>query len=162
MISQKVVSWTAVCVLLLGLIFCSGKPEQDDKDTELMIGVKIYDYDKNYQDLFEEWFSLGINTALVSVSLLSDDEFRELAKKFGIRLFLIVPIFYDSEELQKNPDLYAITDKGERATEEWVNFVCPTREDYKRGKIEYIKTLIRKYSPDGISCLLYTSPSPRD
>jgi uncharacterized lipoprotein YddW (UPF0748 family) len=140
-----------LCFLLLGLVFCSGEPDLADREKESIIGVKIYDYDRSYQALFTEWRSLGINTALVSVDLLSDDEFRDLAKKSGIRLFVIVPIFYDPEELAENPDLYAITDKGERAVEDWVHFVCPTREEYKKRKIEHIKRLIRGYHPDGVS-----------
>lgn len=151
MMCRKVVVWIILGIFFITLNSCSGKREEDGRKGDAIIGVKIYDYEKSYQDLFGEWLSLGINTALVSVSLLSDDEFRELARKFGIQLFVIVPIFYDPEELQENPDLYAITDKGERAAEEWVNFVCPTREDYKKRKIEQIKSIIREYNPDGIS-----------
>lgn len=151
MMCRKIVVWIILGIFFITLNSCSGKREEDGRKGDAIIGVKIYDYEKSYQDLFGEWLSLGINTALVSVSLLSDDEFRELARKFGIQLFVIVPIFYDPEELQENPDLYAITDKGERAAEEWVNFVCPTREDYRKKKIEYIKTLIREFNPDGIS-----------
>lgn len=148
---QEVIVWMILGLLMIALSSCSGKREWDGQIGDAIIGVKIYDYEKSYQDLFAEWLSLGINTALVSVSLLSDDEFRELARKSGIRLFVIVPVFYDLEELQKNPDLYAITDKGERAVEEWVNFICPTREDYKKRKIEQIKSIIREFHPDGIS-----------
>jgi uncharacterized lipoprotein YddW (UPF0748 family) len=148
---RNVVAWIILGIFFAAMTSCSGRQEEIGQIGDAIIGVKIYDYEKNYQDLFAEWLSLGINTALVSVSLLSDDEFRDLAAKSGIRLFVIVPVFYDPEELQKNPDLYAITDKGERAVEEWVNFICPTREDYKKRKIEQIKSIIREYNPDGIS-----------
>lgn len=148
---RKVVSWIIIGIFFAAMASCSDRQNEIDRKGDTIIGVKIYEYEKNYQTLFAEWHSLGINTALVSVSLLSDDEFRDLARKFGIRLFVIVPIFYDPEELQKNPDLYAITDTGERGVEEWVHFVCPTREDYKKKKIEHIKKLIQDYNPDGIS-----------
>jgi hypothetical protein len=151
MLCRKVTVWIILGFFLTALSSCSGIRKEDGQKGEAIIGVKIYDYDKSYQDLFGEWLSLGINTALVSVPLLSDNAFQDLARKFGIRLFVIIPIFYDPEELTKNPELYAITDKGERAIEEWVHFVCPTREDYKKRKMEHIKTLIRDFNPDGIS-----------
>ena len=148
---RKVVSWAILGIFLFAMPFCSKGERARGRIEAPVIGVKIYEYEKSYQALFTEWRSLGINIALVSVDLLSDDEFRALAKKSGIRLFVIVPIFYDPEELAKNPDLYAITDKGERAVDDWVHFVCPTREEYKKRKIEHIKKLIREYHPDGIS-----------
>lgn len=116
-----------------------------------MIGVKIYASERSFSELFKEWRSLGINTVFVSVTLGSEKAFRELARREGIALFLIIPIFFNPEELEKNPGLYAITDRGKRAQEEWVQFVCPTREDYRSQKIEQIKSLIRELNPDGIS-----------
>jgi hypothetical protein len=160
MMSRKFVAWIILGIFFAAVSSCSDRQEEIGRKEDAIIGVKIYDYEKSYQALFGEWLSLGINTALVSVSLLSDNEFRKLATKSGIRLFVIVPIFYDPEELQKNPDLYALTESGERAVEEWVNFVCPTRENYKKRKIEHIKMLIRDFNPDGISidfirCFVY-------
>jgi hypothetical protein len=122
-----------------------------EEKKEPLVGVKIYDYSGDFQKLFETWRSLGINTAFVSPDLQSKPIFRDLAKKSGIATFIILPIFYNAEELKKRPDLYAITAKGDRAIEEWVEFVCPTREDYRREKIEYIKNLVRDTDPDGIS-----------
>jgi len=117
----------------------------------LMVGVKIYDYGGSFPNLFEEWRSLGINTAFVSASLESNQEFRSLAKKNNIPTFIIVPIFYNAEELEKRPDLFAITNEGEKASEDWVKFVCPTREDYRSQRIEYVKSLVRELNPEGIS-----------
>ena len=101
--------------------------------------------------MFEEWRDLDINTVLASETLLSNREFRDLAEKFNITTFVIIPVFFNPEELEKNPDLYAITDAGKRASEEWVQFVCPTREDYREQKISYIKHVIENLDPDGIS-----------
>jgi hypothetical protein len=149
--NHKFFSWAALFFLTMGLIFCSSRPDRVGRDGELMIGVKIYDYGKDFPDLFEEWRSLGINTAMVSVPLLSSDRFRGLAKEYGIRIFVIIPIFYDPEELQRNPDLYAVTGEGKKAVDEWVNFVCPTREDYLAKKIDSIKEIIQEWDPEGIS-----------
>jgi len=119
-------------------------------ESPMMIGVKVYHIDRELNTLFNEWEELGINTVFASPSVFGD-EFRSLAKKHRIKTFIILPVFYDPAALEADPDLYAITDKGEKANEEWVEFVCPSREDYNNQKVEYIKKLIQKLDPDGIS-----------
>lgn len=136
-------------VLLLGLagsflVFAGEKQN-------LMVGVKIYECKGSLPELFAEWRSLGINTVFAGVPLASQKDFRELARKHRVSIFLILPIFYNPEELQKDPGLFAVTDRGEKAKEDWVEFVCPTREDYRKRRVDYIKTLIRELDPDGIS-----------
>ena len=115
-----------------------------------MIGIKVYNIDRELKPLFQEWDDLGINTVFASVSLF-DDQFTALAKKHDIETFIILPVFYDLVALQDQPDLYAITNKGEKAIEDWVNFVCPSREEYRKMKVEYISQLVRDLDPDGIS-----------
>ncbi|NQT27388.1 hypothetical protein HQ585_18690 [candidate division KSB1 bacterium] len=123
----------------------------NDKQNNRIIGVKIYNTDENFSDLYDEWNNLGINTVFSSVSLLSQKEFRSLAKKNNIETFVILPIFFNPDTLLISPDLYAITNKGEKAKEEWVEFVCPSREDYRKREIEHIKRLIVALDPDGLS-----------
>jgi hypothetical protein len=141
-----------IFVLLCTLfIFCADKKDVSKTKKEIMIGVKIYDYEGNFAKLFKEWQSLKINTAFLSETLLSNQTFRDLAVKNSVRLYVILPVFYDPEALKRNPDLYAITDKGEIAKEEWVEFVCPTREEFKEQRIADIKRIVSKFDPDGIS-----------
>lgn len=116
-----------------------------------MIGVKIYEYAGSFSKLFEEWHSLGVNTAFVGAALGADPEFKALAKKNGITRFLIFPVFFDDAELEKDPGLYAVKSDGERAEDDWVKFVCPTREDYRCRKIEEAKRLVREVDPDVLS-----------
>lgn len=147
---------TLASLLTLGLFLlvffsCSGKGKKEVLNEQFMIGIKIYDYQGELPRLFEEWRSLGINTAFVGESLLSNRNFHLLAKKFGITVFVIFPIFFNPEELHKDPDLYAITHLGDKAIEEWVEFVCPTREDYRQQRITRIKEALRELNPDGIS-----------
>ncbi len=149
--NKKTISWMILTFLFFILFSCSNEEINKEGKKDKIVGVKIYDYEKSFPKLFEEWHSLGINTAFVSVSLYSKKEFRELAKKNEISTFIIVPIFYNPEELQKRPDLFAITSAGEKANEEWVSFVCPSREDYRKQRIEYINELIRQLNPDGLS-----------
>jgi uncharacterized lipoprotein YddW (UPF0748 family) len=116
-----------------------------------MFGVKIYEHQGPLPELFSEWSSVGVNAVFVSPALAAQDGFRELARKRGISLFLILPVFFNPEELKNDPGLYALTDRGERAKDDWVEFVCPTRPDYRKRRTEWIKTLVRELDPDGIS-----------
>jgi hypothetical protein len=118
---------------------------------DLMIGVKIYERAGDFPGLFGEWRSLGINTAFVSAALASNPEFRQMARRNNVALFIILPTFQNPEALKEKPDLAAITSEGKPAREEWVEFVCPSREDYRARHIEYVKGLVRDCDPDGIS-----------
>jgi uncharacterized lipoprotein YddW (UPF0748 family) len=122
-----------------------------EKSAGLMIGVKVYAHEGSLSDLFAEWRSIGINTVFVSPELAAQGQFRAMARRQGISVFLILPIFFNPEELKKDPGLYALTDRGDRAKDDWVEFVCPTRPDYLSRRREWIKTLVRELDPDGIS-----------
>jgi hypothetical protein len=115
------------------------------------LGIKIYKTERDYDDLVEDWMSLQINTAYVGLKLLADQGFRDAVRKSEIRLFAIYPFFYDKYALRADPDLFAVTNTGGRAEEEWVKFVCPSRNSYVEGKIEGIARLMREFRPDGIS-----------
>jgi hypothetical protein len=137
--------------ILFSAWHCSQRPPRGFETKDFLVGVKIYAYQGNLPELFNEWRALGINTAFVSVELASRREFRDLARREGLAVFLILPIFYNPEELQKAPSLHAQTDKGEIAKEEWVEFACPTREDFQRRRIDDVKRLIKELDPDGVS-----------
>lgn len=140
-----------IVILVLSVARCSpGEIEQKNMGSPI-IGVKIYAYENSLAELFSQWRMLGVNAAFVSVDLGKNQEFRKFAELDDVDIFIILPVFYNPEELEKSPDLYAITDKGEKASEEWVRFVCPTREDYRERRIAYIKQLVRELRPDGIS-----------
>ncbi len=148
---SKLISLIVTIFLSLILLSCSKDSSKTNLKKDQIIGVKIYEHEGSLPELFDEWRSLGINTAFVSASLDSNNEFRRLAKQYDIVTFIILPIFYNPDALQKRPDLFAITDKGKTASEEWVGFVCPTRQDYRQQRIEYISNLIKELDPDGIS-----------
>ncbi len=116
-----------------------------------MVGVKIYEYSGSFPELFKKWGALGVNTAFVSAALGANPEFKALAKKNGVMTFLIFPVFFGGPELDKRPDLYAVKADGARAEDEWVKFACPTREEYRTGKIEELRRALRDVDPDVLS-----------
>jgi hypothetical protein len=139
-------------IFLFNLIFgLFSSCTRDKFNSDQIIGVKIYDYSGDITALFSDWTQLGINTVFVSPSLDSVHSFREQAAENQIKRFLIVPTFFDPTTLKNNPGLYAITEKGTPAKEEWVEFVCPNKTDYRQKKIAYIVNLIKDLDPDGIS-----------
>lgn len=138
------------CLVLIYIAGCR-KPNAKDTAQDPIIGVKIYDHNGQLPQLFKMWRELGINTVFASEALNTRREFQFMSKKYHITRFVIVPIFYDPEALKTDPGLYAITDQGKKAIEEWVEFVCPSREDFRKKKIAAIKRLIQELDPDGLS-----------
>ncbi|NQU87916.1 MAG: hypothetical protein HQ541_19375 [Mariniphaga sp.] len=134
--------------LFLFFVRCSNN---SGEKSDIIIGVKIYNYGEDLNGLFEEWDQIGINTVFTSEELFTRKGFRSNAEKFKIKTFIITPVFFDSEFLAENSEYYAVTDKGERAIDDWVEFVCPSREDYRKQKIESIKRIVKDLDPDGIS-----------
>lgn len=93
--NKKIISLIILTFLSFILFSYSNGRMKEELKRDHIVGVKIYEYQKLLPKLFEEWRSLGINTAFVSVSLYSKKEFRELAKRNDISTFIIVPIFYN-------------------------------------------------------------------
>ena len=117
----------------------------------MMVGVKIYEYKGEFPPLFAEWRRLGINTAFVSAELAGTPAFMEMARKQGVPVYIITPVFYNPEALAADPGLFAVTGYGKPAKLDWVEFACPRRPEYRRQRLEYVRRLVRNCNPDGLS-----------
>lgn len=131
---------------IIGLI-AAGCSSRNDA----IIGTKIYDYRGSYTELFAAWQRGGINTAFVSLKLASDNEFRELAREHRVKVFVIFPVFFNPDTLHTNPSLFAISNKGGHGKQDWVEFVCPSRECYRSHVHAELERIIRTLNPDGVS-----------
>ena len=118
---------------------------------QMLIGAKIYEHSGSYNLLFEEWNQMGINTGFCSQELISDQDFMKEAREHEISTFVIFPVFFNPEALAQSPHIAAINRNGEVAAEEWVEFVCPSREDYRQQVVEKARHIVREHQPDGIS-----------
>jgi len=138
---------TKLLIILATGFVCSNCTQNTSK----IIGVKIYEYHGNYSALAAHWKDMGINTSFISTTLAANDTFRQALKRNNILAFIIFPVFQNPEVLKQDSSLYAITNKGTKAKDDWVEFVCPSRETYRNARIAELSDLIRKLNPDGIS-----------
>lgn len=116
-----------------------------------IVGVKIYDFEGDLDALFAEWRELGITTVFASEQLASRDRFRELAKAAAIDLYVIFPVLYAPDELAADPSLYAVTADGKPARDDWVEFACPSREEFRQRRVDEAVDLVRRLRPEGVS-----------
>lgn len=121
------------------------------KSKEKIIGMKIYEYNGDFQSLVVKWKKMGINTAFLSSELASDTMFRKILKQNKINVFLIFPVFQNPEVLKDDSTLYSITNKGKVAKDDWVEFVCPSRISYRNKKIAEAGDLVKNLNPEGLS-----------
>jgi hypothetical protein len=118
---------------------------------DAIVGVKIYETERDLPALFEEWRALGINTVFAGEELVFSGGFRALARKNDTDLFVIFPVYYAPDELAEDPELAAVTANGEPAIEDWVEFACPSRTDFRRRRIDEARTIVRRLRPEGLS-----------
>jgi len=116
-----------------------------------IIGVKIYDFDGDLDTLFADWRELGITTVFASEQLASREGFRELARQAGIELYVIFPVLYAPEALAADPSLSAVTADGKPARDDWVEFACPSREEFRQRRVAEAVELVQRLRPDGLS-----------
>ncbi|HEY7514794.1 MAG TPA: hypothetical protein VIC87_09965, partial [Vicinamibacteria bacterium] len=116
-----------------------------------VVGVKIYEHEGDLAALFARFQGMGVNTLFVSEALAGNPEFRDRARRENISVFLIQPVFYDPEALKADPDLQAITSAGQPARDDWVTFVCPSREGFRERKARAIAENVARLKPEGLS-----------
>ena len=123
---------------LLTVLACSEKPKK-------IIGIKIYQYDGDVQQLVEHWKDIGINTAFISEGLAVNKTFREVLRENSIPVYIIFPVFFNPAALAADTTLFAVTDQGKMAKDEWVEFVCPSRKNYRSEQIASVKQLVNNF-----------------
>ena len=137
--------------LAAGFLGVTGAASGEPAAAKPLIGVKIYEPVPDTGALFARWKRLGIDTAFVSTALAESGTFIPAARRAGLRTFVITPAFFNPEYLASHPDAWAITGRGERAKDDWVEFVCPSHESYREERKRYALSLLERRRPDGLS-----------
>lgn len=114
-------------------------------------GVKIYEPQKDRAATFKTWRELGLNTVWVGGDLAKDPTFFRDARAEHFQTQFVFPVFYNPEALAENPGLWAIQGNGQRAKDDWVEFVCPSRPGYRQSRVAEVRRVLRELKPDGIS-----------
>jgi len=132
--------------IMSGLIIISACTRKNNP----IIGAKIYS-DNNHELLMQQWKSTGIRTAFISKELARDEPLKILMAKNNIPFFIIWPIFQNPEYLHHDSTQYAITNLGKRAIDDWVEFVCPSRMNYRNMVVDSIRWYVKNCHPQGVS-----------
>jgi hypothetical protein len=95
-----------------------------------------------------EW---GVDTPCLHPGFLEDERMARALDGQGLRSWLNIPVFCDPKYLERHPDSYAITRFGRRAAQDWLHFVCPSRDDYLDGAIDVLRRQLARMSPAVVS-----------
>jgi hypothetical protein len=137
-------------ITLAGLVFmflCSPAFGQGSA----ILGAKVYRPARGPKELVEFAKSLGLNTLFVGDELAASLPFREQCRAAGLKYFLIIRTFNDPEAAKADPTLVSIDREGRPARREADVMICPSRQDFRRAKLEEIRAAIERLKPDGVT-----------
>ncbi len=116
-----------------------------------MIGIKLYNVPNDMEYFIVSLKKLNIDTLFISSNVASDLDFIFTLKQMDYSIFYIFQTFYNPDYLLKHPEAYALTERGDRAIDEWVEFVCPNSDEYIDYLVDRLEDIIRSVNPTGIS-----------
>jgi hypothetical protein len=93
----------------------------------------------------------GVDTPCLHPDFLEDDRMTQALTGQRLRSWLNVPVFCNPKYLERYPEAYAVTSLGRRAAEDWLHFVCPSRNDYLDAAIEALRAKLARLSPAVVS-----------
>lgn len=93
----------------------------------------------------------GVDTPCLHPGLLENEQMARALDRHGLRSWLNLPVFCDPKYLESHPEAYAITNRGRRAAQDWLHFVCPCRDDYLERALEVWRTHVTRLSPAVVS-----------
>jgi len=81
-------------------------------------------------------------------------DFRKRLRDARVQFYITVPVFLDPEALARDPGLVGYGSMGNPSKSKeaaWLQFVCPTRPEYRKQRIAWFVSLVRELRPDGLS-----------
>lgn len=120
-------------------------------EPQRILGAKVYHAVRSPQELVKFAKSLGLNTLFVGDELAESLELREHCRAAGLKYFLILRTFNDPEAARQDFSLVSIDRDGKPGRRQDDAMICPSREDFRRAKLQRIKAAIQRLKPDGIT-----------
>lgn len=93
----------------------------------------------------------GVDSLILNPEFFEDDSFLETLRRNGCAVWLNLPVFFDPQYLDENPEAYSITSTGNRAIHSWLHMACPSHERFLDHKLKEFGDLLRRVHPDYIS-----------
>lgn len=116
-----------------------------------IIGIKLYKDPENLNRFLEDLKELNINSVFLGDAALNNPQLFNILNNKGFSTYYIHQTFYNPEYLKSHPTSYALTQTGEIAKDEWVEFICPTDRDYLNFLKSRLNHIVTEYNPTGIS-----------
>ncbi len=120
-------------------------------EPQRVLGAKVYHAVRGPQELVQFAKSLGLNSLFIGDELANSLELREQCRAAGLKYFLILRTFNDPEAAKQDPSLVSIARDGNPGRRQDDAMICPSRHDFRRAKLERIKTAIQRLKPDGVT-----------
>jgi hypothetical protein len=139
-------------LIIVGLLFLFlAIPQAAMCQKQPILGAKVYRAVRQPKELVESAKSLGLNTLFVGDELATSLPFREQCRRGGLKYFLIIRTFNDPEAAAHDPSLVSVDREGRPAQHLDDVMICPSRPDFRRAKMQHIKTALQRLKPDGVT-----------
>lgn len=139
-------------LIIVGLLFLFlAIPQAAMCQKPPILGAKVYRAVRDPKELVEFAKSLGLNTLFAGDELATSLPFREQCRRGGLKYFLIIRTFNDPEAAAHDPSLVSVDREGRPAQRLDDVMICPSRADFRRAKMQSIKTAIQRLKPDGVT-----------
>ncbi len=131
-------------LMLFILVSCAHEPEQQ-------IEIRgIYGHPKPLWDKGYLLHDLSINAVFVHSGSI-DSALMERAKSEGIKVFAEFATLNGKNYVEKHPEAWAISEKGEKAeAASWFMGVCPTEPGFREYRFNQLRTLLNRYDMAGV------------
>jgi hypothetical protein len=116
-----------------------------------ILGAKVYHPVREPKELVSFAKSLGFNALFVGDELAASIPFREQCRAAGLKYFLIIRTFNDPEAARRDPSLVSVDREGRPARRGGDVMICPSRQDFRRDKMQRIRKAIQRLKPDGVT-----------
>lgn len=110
----------------------------------------IYGHPKAFWDKGIRLDDLGVNAIFV-YSAAIDEEFLKTAREQNLSVYAEFATLNGKNYVEEHPEAWPVNEKGEKAeAATWFMGVCPTDPEFRKYRLQQLRTLLTKYNIDGV------------